>query len=100
MVINRIGQEPFKIKKGMDVDIFLTKDRKTTGIVTGISESRQIVKIGILEYEIAYIYPAGTFIQRQPKQVKNETLSATIKRINRKNEPPGGWGEADLVKMN
>ena len=95
MIINRIGHEPFEFKRG---DRVRFKDTNVT--VIGISEARKMVRVetdkpamkGGFEVYRGFIYPP------MPEVVVNpEALSKTIARINKKNEPAGGWDESCKV---
>ncbi len=77
---------------------YINKDRQYRGIVSGISEARQKIKVGTIEYDIGFIYPVGTFTNDPVKIEKKKParrLSNILKSISK--EPPGGWNESDMV---
>lgn len=98
MIINRVGQPPFEIKRGLEVDVFISKEHKYKGIITGISNAKQTVKVNGLEYDKGRIYPSGYLIPNiELKPKKAVALSNAIIKINKQNTPPGGWDESCKV---
>jgi len=99
MIIQRVGQPPFEIKRGDRVSYF---GKNVT--VRGISESRKKVRIesdgavrkGGYEVDYGYIYPPQPETSKIPLRPQ-ESLSTTVRKINRKNEPRGGWNEGDKI---
>lgn len=92
MTIERVGQEPFTLKRGDRVRVFVGRDSNGHSIfnertVVGISQTKGTVKVKSdnavsgngVEYEKGYIYP--------PK-----TTTVTVDKA-----PSGGWSEEDRV---
>jgi hypothetical protein len=94
MIIHRIGQPPFEIRRGDRV-----RYRGENVTVRGISEARKMVRIqrdgavrdGGIWVPCWYIYPPLP----EEKKLAGAQLSRVVRKANR--EPPGGWGEADRI---
>jgi hypothetical protein len=60
-------------------------------------EFDKAVRKGGIEVFFGYIYPA---LVEAPEPIKNvSALSETIRKINKRNAPTGGWSEADRVPI-
>lgn len=96
-VIERIDQEPFVVKRGDKVKVLMDNDKWMEGRVTGISHAKKQIRVNTVWYDYGYIYPAEVKAE-VTKEVKGAApLSKVIEQVNKKNEPPGGWGEAKPV---
>lgn len=99
MIINRVGHDPFEVKRGDRVSY---NGRNVT--VKGVSEARKKIRIILdnsvrnngFEVEFGFIYPP--LMEVIPNIPKNQSnLSTAIYKVNKRNEPLGGWGEADKI---
>lgn len=97
MIINRIGQDPFHIKRGDAVCV-----RCNNYTVTGVSKARMKIRItsqkavrkGGFEVDARFAYPP---LPEPLPPFKLTPLSNTISFVNKKNQPSGGWNESDKV---
>lgn len=102
ITINRVGQEPFTVKRGDRVRVYLGKDetgqsRFEEKTVIGVSPTKKTVKAasdnaaktGGVEYDQGNIYPLEKKIE--PAQPKVNKIISVDKA------PPGGWAEKDKV---
>ena len=107
LVITRVGKDPFVMKRGDRVQYLIGK-KLHEGTIVGVSRAKQQISVesdsaagkgGICLIKDSFILLITKNITTSPetKIPDTEPLSGVIKDVNRKNEPPGGWSEADKV---
>ena len=94
--------------KGETVRVWFNKDKSSVGVIVGISKSNREARIkfpGAVRdransFEFGRIYKTEQPVAPDDKKGKGK-LSKTIERVNSKNEPEGGFTDADsVVKKN
>lgn len=102
ITINRVDQEPFTVKRGDRVRVYLGKDeagqsRFEEMTVIGVSPTKKTVRVvsdnavrtGGVEYDQGHVYPLEKKIELAQSKEK--------KVISVDKAPPGGWTEKDRV---
>lgn len=92
--------------RGEAVKAFLRSGEYMPGIIVGVSHATKRARVrrygqreGGIWFTFGAIYPLepGDPGPPQPKVVPTRPLSSILDRVNARNAPPGGWGEADEV---
>lgn len=92
----------FVIRRGDQVEVFISRDNVDLGEVTGISHAREEVEVTFREgtggvwFAKGQIYPAPEDTPQRPHP-RGKALSAIIAEVNADHAPEGGFTEADKV---
>jgi len=103
---DKMERETFK--KGDRVSVFFHTGKFSHGHVVGISHANQTARVQMAgptgDYTASHGFGSiykynGPQDQPPDKRGVQESISKVVERVNKKNEPPGGWSDADAVPL-